>query len=105
MTVRELKRRVDAREMIDWMAYWNMNPWGEDRADLRAGIIAATTANVWAGKGRQAKPSDYMPKFGQDDNEAKQEPSDMKAKFKRAAFAFNRKKSEQLTSQSKQSAN
>jgi hypothetical protein len=40
-----------------------MEPWGEERADLRAGIVAATIANLFRRKGRTLKPRDFMPKF------------------------------------------
>lgn len=32
-----------------------------ERADLRAGIIASTIANVFRGKGGAFKPQDFMP--------------------------------------------
>lgn len=41
-----------------------MEPFGEDRADLRAGIIAATIANSAAHSRGGYKPSDFMPTFG-----------------------------------------
>ena len=44
------------------MAVYRMEPFGEERADLRAGIIASTIANVNRGKkGRLSKPTDFMP--------------------------------------------
>lgn len=46
------------------MAYARLEPFGEERADLRAGIIASTVANVHRSrKQRPMKPSDFMPKF------------------------------------------
>jgi hypothetical protein len=56
--------RCNAREYAEWQAWYELNPWGEDRADLRAGIIASTIANTNRGKGQKAfKPSDFMPEF------------------------------------------
>lgn len=47
-----------------WAQYATVEPFGEHRADLRAGIIAAVVANSNMGKrGRPAKPADFMPKF------------------------------------------
>ena len=63
MTVAELLARIDSAELTEWMAYSQIEPFGEERADLRAGIVASTTANVWSGKGKSFKPSDFMPKF------------------------------------------
>jgi hypothetical protein len=42
-----------------------MEPFGEERADLRAGIIASAVCNS-ATHGRGGfKPSDFMPTFGE----------------------------------------
>jgi hypothetical protein len=49
----------------DWLEYAQIEPFGEERADLRAGIIASTVANCLARqKGRPAfRVEDFMPKF------------------------------------------
>lgn len=48
-----------------WVAYYNLEPWGELRADLRAGIVAAAVRNGLRGKGtRSFKATDFMPQFG-----------------------------------------
>lgn len=61
MTVRELLCRIDSRELTEWMAYAMIEPFGEDRADLRAGIIASTFANVHRPNSQQAYvPADFM---------------------------------------------
>ena len=49
----------------EWMEHHRRNPFGEERADLRAAIIAATIANANRGKrGKRYKPKDFMPRFG-----------------------------------------
>ena len=50
MTVRELLARIDSKELSEWMAYYELNPFGTVRDDLQAGIIASTIANVNRGK-------------------------------------------------------
>lgn len=66
MTVGELLARVSSRELSEWMEYARMEPFGEERADLRAGIIASTTANLYRKKGKKPlQPQDFMPKFGE----------------------------------------
>lgn len=51
-------------QLYEWFDYFALEPFGEERADLRAGIIAATMANAWRGKGsRTYKPQDFMPRF------------------------------------------
>lgn len=53
---------MDARELAEWAAYFHEEPWGEERADLRSGLICAAMANAWRGKrGRAYKPGDFMP--------------------------------------------
>jgi len=42
------------------MAYYRLEPFGWERADLHAGIVASTIANVNRDKKRRAKP--YSPK-------------------------------------------
>ena len=79
---------IDSAEFSEWMAYYRMDPRGEERADLRAGIVAATVANAARGrKSRTFKPKDFMPDF-----EKAAEASDwltQKAKFKAFARAHN----------------
>lgn len=48
-----------------WQAYYTLEPFGQERADLRAGIVASTMANALRGKRTRAyKPKDFMPMFG-----------------------------------------
>lgn len=54
MTVRELRL---------WAALYDSDPWGQERADLRAGTVAATVANCLTTKS-SFKASDFMPHFG-----------------------------------------
>ena len=62
--MRELLERCDSREIAEWMAYDSVEPFGEDRADLRAGIIASQIVNVHLSKGQRATvPADFMPDF------------------------------------------
>lgn len=48
-------------EMVEWAAEFRRDPWDEERADLRSGIIAAVVAGSAGVK--RPKPSDYMPKY------------------------------------------
>ena len=65
MTVGELLARISSRELTEWALYAEMEPFGETRADLRAGIVASTMANLYRQKGSKAlTPADFMPKFG-----------------------------------------
>jgi hypothetical protein len=47
-----------------WMAYYRLEPFGEEPAWLRAGIIASTTANCHRGRSQKAwTPADFIPNF------------------------------------------
>jgi hypothetical protein len=55
---------MTSSEVADWMAYERLEPWGEERADLRTGILASLVANVTRGKDQKAYgPVDFMPDF------------------------------------------
>lgn len=62
--MRELSSRMDAHELGEWMAYYEFDPFGNERADLHAGIVAAATIAPHAKRGHRPKPADYIPKFG-----------------------------------------
>jgi hypothetical protein len=50
------------------MAYYSIEPWGPERADLNAGIITSTLANIHRDSKRRPEPfspADFMPKYGQ----------------------------------------
>ena len=65
MTVGELLRKMSASELHEWRVYSGIDPFGEERADLRSGIVASTIASVHRKKGsRRPTPQDFMPKFG-----------------------------------------
>lgn len=56
---------MGASEVVAWQQFFETEPWPEQRADLRAGIVAAVTANVNRTKGRPARPQDFIPRFGE----------------------------------------
>lgn len=63
-TVRQLDMEIGSDEYAMWIAYNRLEPWGEERADLRSGIVAATVANQNIGK--KQKPfsaAQFMPRF------------------------------------------
>ncbi|NIO43791.1 MAG: hypothetical protein GTO41_28715 [Burkholderiales bacterium] len=57
-----MQENVDAEEFAEWCAYQEIDPATEERADLRAAIIAATICNVLRGKkDRPVSPEVFMP--------------------------------------------
>ena len=46
---------------MEWKCFFRVDPWDQDRADLRSGILAAIICNMFAGKGAErAKPQDFL---------------------------------------------
>ena len=67
MTVRRLLGELDSRELTAWMAYESVEPFGERRANLHAGIVAATVANVNRDRHARAfQPTDFLLEFGRE---------------------------------------
>lgn len=77
VTVAELLSRIDSRELSEWMAFYKLEPWGDERADLRIAILASLYANANRKKGQAPfKPSDFIPRF---EPPEEQPPEQMKA--------------------------
>ncbi len=83
----EILASHSSKELTEKMIYLQLYPMNQERADLRAGIIASTIANVNRGKGQSAfKAEDFMPKFGQMQSELTDEQ--MEAKLSSFGRAF-----------------
>lgn len=81
MTVAELSDRLSYRELLEWMAYYELEPWGAERDDLRSGISTAAIVQMWAGKNaRKIKPTMFMPYYEPPKKQAKT-PEQMRATF------------------------
>ena len=90
MTVAELLSRISSSELAEWQAFASIEPFGEFRADIRAAMIATTTANTWKGKGqRPSKITDFMLSF---EPPREQTPEEIIMIFQAAAAAANKKK-------------
>lgn len=55
-------------QLREWAAYSELDPFGEERADLRMGILASVMANVHRDTSKRPRPyqaDEFMPKFGE----------------------------------------
>jgi len=70
MTVRQLETQIENSELMEWMAFFGLEPWGSVRDDYRAGLIAATLVNVNGGKkgGKAAEAGDFFPLYSRHSN-------------------------------------
>ena len=75
---------MPATELAEWATFYESHPFGEFRADLRAGIVASVVAQT-AGN-RKAKPSDFMPRFEERGASASAEDRAREAASVTAAF-------------------
>ena len=61
----ELDARMGAREFMEWAEFYELDPWGDKRADLRESILCSLVANALRKKGsKRLAPKDFMPEFG-----------------------------------------
>lgn len=58
-----MKQRLTPDELAGWIALYEIDPWGERRADIREACIGAATVSMWA-KDR-VKPADLIPEYDQ----------------------------------------
>lgn len=55
---------MSSKELADWQAYYTLEPWGDERADLRMGVLCALIANMFRKKGsRPHKAEEFVLKF------------------------------------------
>lgn len=59
-------REISPQQLGEWLAYYQTDPWGEYRADLRMGIVIANVLQALGAKkqgGGSFTAADFMPDF------------------------------------------
>ena len=72
MSVSRCMREVDSAEFAEWMAFATWEPFGPEREDQRAGMIAALIANVNRDSSKRPQPydvDDFFPRYDQEQYE------------------------------------
>ncbi len=62
----EMLRSISALQFNEWIAYAELEPFGEERADLRMAILASLIANTNRDPKKKSTPyevNDFMPQF------------------------------------------
>ena len=59
-TAAELRQRLSVRELAQWYALYELDPWGETRADIRSAINGAAVCRAF---GAKVNPHDLLPQF------------------------------------------
>ena len=85
----ELLTVISSDELTEWAAYYQLEPFGEYRGDLRAGIVASTLANIHAKKGHSFTPADFMQRFQPAEAKRGMTADEAMDALKRIAGAFN----------------
>lgn len=76
---------LTSQEFSEWIAYYNTEPFGPQVDDLRAGVVAATVANVARAKGSKAmKPQDFFASLQEDKTDQRMTISETIQAFARA---------------------
>lgn len=63
MGVKEMLTKIDSKELTEWMAYYNLEPFGEGRADVRQAITSCVVANAFSKQTHRV--DDFIPQFKQ----------------------------------------
>lgn len=78
MPVGEMLGRMSSAELAEWRAFYGIEPWGDERADLRMGILASLYANSKRRRAsKRLKPIDFMP-FSDAQREQMTDPEEQK---------------------------
>jgi hypothetical protein len=100
-TVGDLGAAMDSAELTEWLAFYDLEPWGCGVEDARTALVACLLANQW--KGKDDKPAafeDFLPDRGGERAARQVRPEDMtpeeieehNARFLAAFSTGNRKR-------------
>jgi hypothetical protein len=64
MPVEEMLDRMSSRELTEWMAFAQVEPFGQEVDNWRFGMLAAVQVNLHSPK-RRVKPEHFMPRVAQ----------------------------------------
>lgn len=64
---------LDSRELTYWRAYYAHDPFGGERGDIQAAIVAQVVANANRGKRAAYRLTEFMPKWGRRPEQSIQE--------------------------------
>ena len=77
---------ISSRQFAEWMTWYGIEPFGEQRADLRAAIVAAVVSNRWRNKHEKAlRPLDFMPFY----KKRQQTPDEMRSVLRSVLASVN----------------
>lgn len=84
MSVAQAMRDIDSREFAEWQAFYQIEPFGEERADYRQAITSQQVSNIadgLSGKKQGRSLDEFFPKFDQSEQTKNEEMLAKKAAF------------------------
>lgn len=93
---RYLLAQLTSAELSEWMAYYSIEPFGQDRQDYGHAMTAASIKNAFRIKGAWVNPIDLMPRFERPEKKAvaakqKQTTGDMQKMFRLAKSRWGKR--------------
>ena len=57
---------MPSRELSEWLAFGRIEPYGEERADIRTALVCQTIAQAWLKRpdGSPWSIGDFLPRYG-----------------------------------------
>ncbi len=86
--MRECKKWVGLREFHKWKLYYEVEPFGEQRADLRAAMIICCLSNTLGNLKKVLQVADVLPFLDESESHSTESPED--ARYRRGC-ALERK--------------
>lgn len=77
-------------EFVQWMCFYSIEPFGDKRGDIQAGIISQTLANIH--RASNAKPytvQDFIPQFTERQPMARQSLEEQRTRWRAIVTAQN----------------
>lgn len=82
--------RMPMRTLFEWMAYYNMDPFGPHRADAQAALMPWVYAYAHRGKGgREPQLSDFVLSFDGSNHRPQKTPEQLAMVMRAAAKQHN----------------
>ncbi len=83
MSVRRAQEEINSAEFSEWMAFYNVEPFGVDRNDLPIAILGKRICDMWKAKGSPPFDIDYfLPNIGKPEWKEAMSPMEMQHKIK-----------------------
>ena len=60
-SVNRMLAEMSSAELTEWIEFYGLEPFGEERSDWRSAIAASAICNSF---GAKTKPKDFIPDFG-----------------------------------------